>query len=408
MTRIRVVSILAIAVWGCGQQSTRTGPPESPLGGNVSGPPILGVDWGRAPSVERPTNYAETVPPSYTGTHPILRIPGQAYMEDVVGVPGGGFVSVGYVPPDWQPAAWTSPDALTWSIHAMGTTDFTFPVALAVGADGTVVAVGRSGKAPMSWTSTDGTTWTEHAVSVLAGTAAERMNAVVAGSRGYVAGGSAGPELADRHAWFWTSEDGSDWRPVADDAATFANSEVRAIASSADGFVAVGVVGDAQHPTGAVAWTSSDGRRWTRVDDSAFDGGVAVSVVAAPFGGFIAVGSDLDRKEAVVWTSQDGGHWTRAPTEASRRYPGDYVWMTDVASVDDRVIGVGVFQGLQRGTATSWTSRDGMTWERARIAPSQEGSEFYAITAGGPGAIVVGAYGAPDSYVPEAWLTPAR
>jgi hypothetical protein len=368
---------------------------------------MLGIDWGRAPSVERPINYEASVAPDYAGTHPILRIAGQATMSDVTGLPRGGFTAVGYLPPDWQPTAWTSGDGSSWSIHPMASTDFTFPVALATAADETVVAVGRSGPRPVAWTTVDGVSWEEHQVPVLGSGIAERMTTVVAGPSGLVAGGSVGPELAERRARFWTSADGRDWQAVPDDAEVFANAEVRAIARVTDGFVATGAVGTAQQHTGSVVWTSTDGRRWARVDDPSLEGGIIAAIVAPPFGGLVAVGSDLGRHEAVVWTSIDGRRWTRAPSEASRQYAG-FVWMTDVAVVDDVVIAVGEVQGLQRGTATSWVSRDGLSWEQARTAPVQEQGEFYAITPGGPGAIVVGSFGAPDSYVPTVWLTPAR
>ena len=82
--------------------------------------------------------------------------------------------------------------------------------------------------------------------------------------------------------------------------------------------------------------------------------------------------------------------------------------MTDVAAVGDTVVAIDDDQGLQRGTATSWVSADGFHWERARTAPVQEQGEFYAITPGGPGLIAVGSFGAPDSYVPSVWLSPAR
>jgi hypothetical protein len=217
-----------------------------------------------------------------------------------------------------------------------------------------------------------------------------------------------GPELFERRARFWTSVDGSEWQPVPDDPVAFADAEVRAIAPLGDGYVAVGVVGTAQNPSAAVAWTSADGRTWTRVDDPSFVGGVAVAVAVAPFGGLVAVGSDLDRREAVAWTSPDGHRWTRAPSEPSREWPGGYAWMTDVVAIGETVVAIGEDQGLQRGTATSWVSRDGVRWDRARSAPVQEGAEFYAITPGGPGALAVGAFGAPDSYVPEVWLSPGR
>ena len=330
-------------------------------------------------------------------------------IADVTRLPDGGFVAVGYVPPDWVPAAWTSSDGLNWSIHSMGTTDFTFPVSVAAGATGTAVAVGRSGKLPVAWTSADGVAWREHPVPILHGSdIAERITTIVANEHGYVAGGSAGPELFDRHARFWTSVDGVEWQTVSDDRAAFANAEVRAITTLGDGFVAVGVVGTAQQPSGAVAWTSADGSTWTRVDDPSFVDGIAVAVVPAPFGGLVAVGSDLDRREAVAWTSPDGRRWARAPSEMSRQHSGGFAWMTDVVAIGDTVIGIGDVQGLQRGTATSWVSRDGISWERARAAPVQEQAEFYAITPGGPGVIVVGSFGAPDSYVPRIWLSPGR
>jgi hypothetical protein len=172
--------------------------------------------------------------------------------------------------------------------------------------------------------------------------------------------------------------------------------------------VAVGVVGTAQQPSAAVAWTSPDGATWTRIDDPSFVGGLAAAVVPAPSGGLVAVGSHIERREAVAWTSPDGQRWTRAPKEASREHSGGFAWMTDVVSIGDAVIAVGEYQGLQRGTATSWVSRDGIHWDQARSAPVQEQGDFYAITAGGPGAIVVGSFGAPDSYVPTIWLSPAR
>jgi hypothetical protein len=369
---------------------------------------VIGLDWARAASVERPKNFeVDPSAPAYTGTHPILRISGQAMMADVVGLPGRGFVAVGYVPPSWVPASWTSPDGSDWTIHPMGATDFTFPVAIAARDDGPVIAVGRSGSEPVAWTSDDGIAWIRHSVPTPEDSdVPERMTAVVATDRGFLAGGSAGPELFDRHARFWISEDGVEWQPVPDDPAAFANAEVRSVAGSPDGYVAVGVVGTAQEPTGAVAWTSADGTTWRRVDDSALDGGIAVSVIAAPFGGFVAVGSDLDRRNAVAWTSPDGRAWTRAPDEASREHPGGFAWMTDAVAAGHGVIAVGDYQGLQRGTATAWVTSDGAHWERAHTAPVQQQGEFYAITPGGPGVIVVGSFGAPDSYVPTVWLSP--
>lgn len=389
----------AFTMAGCGARAS-----------SPSAAPALGLDWGRVTSVERPQVYEETVPPSYQAAHPILRIYGQAMMTDLVARAGGGYAAIGYVPPDWHPTAWTSDDGSTWVLRAMEDAAFTFPVALARGADGALVAVGRSGSAPVAWSSSDGVTWSRHDVPVL-GTdgLAERMTSIAAGATGFVAGGSVGPELSERHARFWTSADGTVWTPVPDDDAVFADAEVRSITPLADGsFVAIGVVGSVQAPTGAVAWTSPDGRAWTRIEDAAFDGGIAASITTAPFGGLVAVGSDLERRNAVAWTSPDGRSWARSADEPSRQHSGGYAWMTDVVAVGEQVIAVGDLQGLQRGTAIAWTSVDGRTWLQSRSAPVQEGAEFYAIIPGGPGALAIGAFGAPDSYVPEVWQSPAR
>ena len=395
---IRTV-LLGLLVAGCA--------PAAPVASQA--PPVLGIDWARAPSLERPANFQETVPPDFVAAHPILRIPGQAIMTDVVGRPDGGALALGYVPPDWTPAAWTSPDGLTWALHSMGSTDFTIPVGLASARDGSAVAVGRSRKLPMAWTTRDGVAWASHRVPVL-GTAgvAERMTCVVAGPSGFVAGGSVGPEISDRDARFWTSVDGVDWQPVSDDAAAFGNAEVLGITTFKGGFVAVGVVGNVQQRTGAVAWTSPDGVRWTRVDDPAFDVALVVAVIEAPFGGLVAVGSDLDRIKAFVWTSPDGRVWTHASGEPGRLYDTGFTWLTDVVAVGSVVIASGNYQGLQRPSATSWVSTDGITWERARDVPVLSQGVFNAIAAGGPGAIAVGDFGIPDSTVPTVWVSPGR
>lgn len=323
---------------------------------------------------------------------------GAASPVDVTTRAGGGFVAVGYAPPDWVPFAWTSADGDRWALHAMGSTEFTFPVAVATGTNGTVVAVGRSGREPVGWTTTDGVTWDRHAVAILGVDGVpERMTTVTVGPSGFVAGGSVGPELAERHARFWRSADGVTWTPVADDPTVFHAAEVRSITPFAGGFLAVGVIGTVQAPTGSVAWISIDGSVWKRIDDGAFNGGVAVSVAPAPWGGLVAVGSSIDRRNAVTWTSADGLAWTRAPDEASRQHSGGFAWMTDVVAIGDVAVAVGDVQGLQRGTAESWISSDGRTWTMSNSAPVQEGAEFYAIIANGSGALSVGAFGAPET-----------
>jgi hypothetical protein len=409
LCRRRIATVLAALMVSTALASC--GPSTPPPGASTrsSSPAVLGIDWDHAASVERPVNYEATLNPSEKiPEHPILRIPGQAIMADVAAATGGSLVAVGYIPPDFTAAAWMSGDGSTWSLHSIDTTAFTFAVGVAVNVSGTIVAVGRARGEPVAWTSADGSAWERHSAPVLDPRTFERITTVIATDNGFVAGGSAGPELSDRHARFWTSTDGRTWEAVADDPAAFGNAEVRAITRRGTTLVAIGEVGSAQAPKSAVAWLSSDGARWTRVDDPAFAGGVAASVVAAPFGGFLAVGYDIDRHNALVWTSRDGRQWNRVAQDPSRsRNPG-FVWMTDAATIADAVVATGGVQPNQRGTAMSWVSRDGTHWQQSNVAPVQEQGEFYAITPGGPGAVVVGAFGGPDSYVPTVWLSPAR
>jgi hypothetical protein len=393
---VRDLAVVAILAWAIGCQATA--PTVRP-----SSPPVLGIDWGRTLGIERPPNFQATVAPDFQQVHPILRFAGQAILSDVTEA-DGTLVAIGYVPPDWTPAAWTSSNSLDWAYHQIDTTAFTFPVALAGGSAGGLVAVGRRVYDPVAWTSSDGASWQLHEVPVLGGTAAERMTAVAATSFGYLAGGSAGPELFERHARFWTSHDGVTWAPVADNKTAFADAEVTGITSIGDRIVAVGVLGSAQHHTGGVAWTSSDGQTWTRIDDPAFEDAIPSSLIVAPFGGLLAVGSDIDRKAALAWLSADGQHWKRITA-------GDYgdrrnLWMTDVAAIGDRVVAVGTSQATQRASATSWISTDGVSWEQAHTAPILEQVELLAVSAGGPGAVTVGVFGGPDSAVPTILLTP--
>ena len=393
---MRRLAVVALFAWAIGCQAI---PPTA----SPSKPPVLGIDWGRTLGIERPPNFEGTLPPSFNSVHPILRFPGQAILSDVTDT-DGKLVAIGYVPPDWTPAAWTSSNSLDWAYHQIDTTAFTFPVALTSGSPGGLVAVGRRMYDPVAWTSSDGASWALHTVPVLGGARAERMTSVAATNDGYLAGGSAGPELFERHARFWTSRDGVTWEPVADDATAFADAEVTAITTFGNTFVAVGVLGPAQHHTGGVAWTSSDGKTWTRIDDPAFEDALPASMIVAPFGGLLAVGSDIEKKAALAWLSPDGEHWKKFVA-------GDYgdrrnLWMTDVAAIGDRVIAVGTSQATQRASATSWISADGMAWEQAHTAPILEQVELYAGSQGGPGAVSVGAFGGPDSAIPTVLLTP--
>ena len=406
------------ASWSSAQPA---GPVPSGAAGPASGPPVFGRDWGRSTTiVERPEEAFSSLDPSALipegsgrSGHP-THFPGQAIMADVARF-SGGYVSVGYVYPGWLPVAWTSPDGENWSLHTMGDTDYTFPVSLAVGADGTIVAVGRQGTLPIAWTSSDGVSWTVHRVPILGSDGvAERMTTVIAVPDGFLAGGSVGPETLARHARFWHSTDGLAWTAVADDATAFNDAEVLGIAALGQGFVAVGPTGEAFKTTGSVAWTSPDGEHWTRIDAPDLRTGRAASLAAGPHG-LVAVGAAIDERTAMAWTSPDGKTWTQAPDEPALLHSGGFIKMNDVTVADGAFFAVGEYLGLQRPTMVVWSSPDGVTWTRAREVPVFEQCEPYAIAtgpvpAGGgttPGLVAVGSFGYPDDFIPTVWLSPS-
>ena len=400
----------ALVIAACG--SAPSSPPRSP------GSAALGRDWRLASSgVEAPSGDSRSVDASAQVGEPGSSLPNQTVMSDVTRV-AAGYIAIGYVGPSWRGLAWTSPDGEAWAVHPVGAAAFTFPAGLAVGSDGTIVGVGRSGPRPVAWTSRDGAAWTDHVVPVL-GTdgVAERMTTVTTGPDGFLAGGSVGPETLGRHARFWQSPDGAAWTPVPDDAVAFADAEVQAIVGVGSGFVAIGVLGEPGTPTGSVAWTSPNGAQWTRVDDAALHEGRAASLVVGPTGNLVAVGADLEGTEASVWTSADGRTWTRAPGEDARRYPGDRIQMNDVAVAGGVLVSVGVNLDAMFGSMIAWSSTDGITWVKAPKAPMFVGSTPSAIAAGpvrqpdgseAPGVVAVGISGDVEDAIATVWLSPGR
>ncbi|HEX7950236.1 MAG TPA: hypothetical protein VF494_07790 [Candidatus Limnocylindrales bacterium] len=419
--------------------------------------PAFGLTWQIA-DVERPDD-AFAIPsnpptgPEHPGTagHP-GHFPGQAVITDVA-VSGQRLVAVGFVGigGTWRADAWSSSDGRTWAVDPIDEAGWTFAVAIAVAPDGTFVAVGRKDREAAAWRSPDGVVWTPAVVGSLSATdaarpggspgagsspgpgsspgagsspapggspgpggsaeparpldQAERMTTIVTTDEGLVAGGSVGPELGERHARLWRSADGLAWQPVPDDPAAFAGAEVASIVPRATGYVALGRLGTGGRATGSIAWHSSDGLTWSRIDDPALAAGLAVSLVATP-DGLLAVGSDGDEREAVAWSSADGTRWSRARSEPARLHFGEKIRMTDVVVTASGYVGVGNYVGVQYGTGTSWLSTDGLHWTRAPDQPTLGQGEPEAVIAWRDRLVIVGSRGAPDNYIPSVWLSP--
>ena len=374
-----------------------------------------GLDWRAALEVARPadafpSDFAAAEVSSAPGRpgHP-SHFPGQSTITDVL-ASDGRLVAVGYVGWEWRPVAWTSTDGDHWTLVEIGRVargDPAFAMAVAPVPGGGVVAVGRSGRQPIAWTSTNGSSWAVHDVAVVDGAEAwDRIGTLATGPLGILAGGSVGPELLERTARFWRSRDGVTWTAVADDPG-FAGAEVGTILPVSDGWLAIGRVGTGQRATASVAWRSADGDHWTRIDDPALARGLVRSMVRAADGSIVAVGSEADEIGAWVWRSTDEGRtWTLEPEEPSRTHFGRKIRMLDVIATPDGLLAVGNLVEVQFGTGVTWVSTDAEHWQASPNQPAMGQVEPSAVVAFEDRYVMVGTFGAPDNYIPRAWLSP--
>jgi len=374
---------------------------------------VLGIDWARIYDVEQPAGNPLLTPPPlmhrYGSDHPAHYQGGMADLTDVVAA-GPGLVAVGYLDRGPIAAAWTSADGRSWRLApGFMPLDATFASAVAAGPAG-LVTVGTDHADAAAWTSADGLTWSkvesEAAFHDQGGPL--QMTAVAAWAGGWVAGGYLGTYAGPLRAAFWRSMDGRTWARVPDVPA-FGDGRVTAIATLGDRLIAVGATGTYHDPTGGVAWTSRDGTTWERAPVSAdLSAGVPWSVTAGG-PGLVAVGANPDERKAMAWTSLDGTTWTRAPDAQALDNYGLKIRMQDVAVVGDEIIAGGhMLFGQQFSSAVIWHSRDGITWQRTPDYPGFSAGVITGVVAGGPGAVAVGTVGAPDFFIPTAWISPAR
>lgn len=373
---------------------------------------VLGIDWGKADVVDAPPGDATSTTPPYVNPgslgHPQAYQGGQADLFDVT-VTTVGLVAVGYLDRDITASAWLSTDARTWSrIADFPSAEGSQAVAVTDGPAG-IVAVGGEGNHAVTWRSTDGRAWEQAPDAASWHDATQlRMTAVAASAGGYAAVGYLGGLAGPIEARFWWSTDGLTWTATGDGADVTASRAAAVAAGPDGGFIAVGATGDARTADGAAAWTSPDGRSWTRVPpDPALAAGVMRGLTAAGGLGFVAVGSDPDATRAMTWRSADGLTWEVAPDAASLDNFGLKIEMRDVAWDGTRLVAAGhrLF-GQQFPTGVLWVSEDGWTWERAVESAALSQGKVFGVTAGGPGLVAVGTYGSPDFAIPTVWLSP--
>ena len=389
-----------------------TAAPSQSIPVALATPATPGLSWTTAREVERPGDAFEgpsggPSQPTGPGTagHP-GHFPGQAIVSDVVDA-GDVLVAVGYVGLEdtWRAIAWTSTDGDVWRLHSVDDQAGSFAVRVAAGRGGRVVAVGRSASRPVAWTSTDGQHWDRTALPT-GGAEWERATAIAPlPGGGFLAGGSAGPELGDRRVRMWRSADGAQWTADPDDP-SFAGAEVTGVVARDDVEIAVGRVGTGQRSSGSAAWVRSRPNGTWSAASGDVAAGLVNGVADVDAGRLLAVGSDLDERAAMAWQSSDGRAWTIVPASDAFGFDGGKIRMTDVAATSEGWVAVGNTNPLQYGTATSWVSTDGATWLRAPAYPALEQGEMLAVAATHVGLVAVGSFGAPDNYIPTIWRGP--
>jgi hypothetical protein len=395
---------LAVAGWAAAILLVACAPVASP-----SPNPVLGRDWGRAPSVERPPQVAETVAPQL-GPHPQHCLCGQADLVGVAVTPGG-FVAVGYLDPDVVADAWSSADGLSWvRIADFPAAPGSLAASVASGGQG-IVAVGSSGAQAAAWFSPDAARWQQAPdQAALRDTPQIRMTSIVAANDQFIAAGYVGALGGPIRAAFWHSLDGLAWERAADDPG-FADARVAALAAVTGGahagrIVAVGAKGDAQRATAPAAWVSDDGVGWRPATIS--DAGPAMmNGVAASPAGLVALGNDADSLAGLSWSSPDGEAWSSALADPAMGNGGSRIQVQAVVWAGAQYVAGGHRNfGTQRGTVVIWTSPDGRAWTRAPESVALGEGKLFGIAAGSDRLIAVGSVGAPDFYLPTVWVSP--
>jgi hypothetical protein len=253
--------------------------------------------------------------------------------------------------------------------------------ALAAGPQG-LVAVGTVGDDAGIWASLDGTAFAAVDAAAsgpgtagLAGSVRQRLDGVAvlgsgADARFVAVGADSTPTgtAGELDAAAWTSANGRDWTRAPHSREQLGgpgDQVMAAVTAGGPGLVAVGRSG-----AGAAVWTSADGLVWTRVASASLtapEGGEQrLRAVAAVPGGLVAVGSvtgaDLIERPA-VWASTDGTAWARAPlpdalaaADADEGGPAGSLRALLVTS--NQVLALGDVDG----DAAVWTSPNGVTW----------------------------------------------
>jgi hypothetical protein len=172
--------------------------------------------------------------------------------------------------------------------------------------------------------------------------------------------------------------------------------EMRDVAATDDGFVAVG----SQTPNTAMVWTSTDARSWTIATGLADPAGQRLEAVAAR--GATVVAAGRGPQSVAAWV-RVGGEWTAA------RVPGVEGAISAVVATDSGYL-AGGYIGPEFGIARAafWRSGDGTSWTPVPDDPGFADGRVAALAATDAGYVAVGASGSPgsDQLGAVSWTSP--
>lgn len=166
----------------------------------------------------------------------------------------------------------------------------------------------------------------------------------------------------------WRSEDGRTWERTPPDP-DLAGSDLTAVAAYAGGYVAVGTGYDGEIDRVGRIFVSSDGSDWTTVQGEGLTPqgrGVHQLQDVAPFGsGFVATGYGFDETTILplMVVSADGTAVRRAEAAEPTGEGQDLVTL-GACGTDDTAIVVGIDSRSADGYPAVWSSGDALTWEQ--------------------------------------------
>ncbi len=371
---------------------------------SATGAPAAPEPWPEAAiALPSAVTSAPSLPPGYQ-CHPCHFLAENQLFG--VGSTPAGLIAVGVQQPPAQAVAFSSTDGTSW-VPLGGFTGASGTAAVAVATDGSrIVIVGHDTSGATSW-ATAGGAWTAapRQDALLVPYSAGGMTSVAVAGEGFVAGGFHDDPLhATASAAAWWSSDGLAWR-ADDGSGTFAGGRILGIAARGGTVVAVGTDGDPNYgPAAAWRWTAAAG--WERGRIGPDDGG-AMRAVAATADGFVAVGLNGDDDGARVWLSPDGRSWTVVPDQPAFHYYTSPVRMQSIAVVPDGLVVGGWRSDEAKGSALTWTSTDGRSWPDPTWQPSFSGGQIDGMTIAGRTAVAVGRTGYPDWNQATIWTAPA-